>query len=152
MRRVLAYVLTLLNFALFLLTFIATRDLYQTLFALFYRLGTDRDMSAFQVSALLRTGDMVGMFVMGLAVIVLIIVIQSVYERARDYAQLGVRFALVLGLQLLWIGLTRVLVWLIPVGVATFGLDEYTLVPLLAGGAAVVAAIVLRRRPSASRS
>ena len=107
MRRVLGYALTLLNFGLFLLVFVATRDLYKTLFAFFYYLATDRDMSAFRVSALLRTGDMVGMFFMGLALIVLIIVIQASYERSRDYAQLGARFALVLGLQLVWIGFTR---------------------------------------------
>ena len=153
MRRVVGYLLTLLNFGLFLLVFIATRDFYKTLFAFFYYLGIDRDMSAFRVSSLLRTGDMVGMFFMGLAVIVLIIVIQAAYERTRDYAQLGARFALVFGLQLVWIGFTRVLVAIIPVGdVPTFGIDGYTLVPLVAGGAAVVAAIVLRRRPSASRS
>ena len=153
MRRVVGYLLTLLNFGLFLLVFIATRDLYKTLFAFFYYLATERDMSAFRVSSLLRTGDMVGMFFMGLAVIVLIIVIQAAYERTRDFAQLGVRFALVFGLQLVWIGFTRVLVAIIPVmDVPTFGIDGYTLVPLVAGGAAVVAAIVFRRRPSASRS
>ena len=153
MRRVVGYLLTLLNFGLFLLVFIATRDFYKTLFAFFYYLAIDRDMSAFRVSSLLRTGDMVGMFFMGLAVIVLIIVIQAAYERTRDYAQLGARFALVFGLQLVWIGFTRVLVAIIPVGdVPTFGIDGYTLVPLVAGGAAVVAAIVFRRRPSASRS
>ena len=153
MRRVVGYLLTLLNFGLFLLVFVATRDLYKTLFAFFYYLAIDRDMSAFRVSSLLRTGDMVGMFFMGLAVIVLIIVIQAAYERTRDFAQLGVRFALVFGLQLVWIGFTRVLVAIIPVGdVPTFGIDGYTLVPLVAGGAAVVAAIVLRRRRSASRS
>ena len=152
MRRVVGYLLTLLNFGLFLLVFIATRDLYKTLFAFFYYLATERDVSAFRVSALLRTGDMVGMFFMGLAIIVLIIVIQAAYERTRDFAQLGARFALVLGLQLVWIGFTRVLVSVIPVDVATFGIDLYTLVPLFAGGAAVAAAIVLRRRPSASRS
>ena len=152
MRRVVGYLLTLLNFGLFLLVFVATRDLYKTLFAFFYYLATDRDMSAFRVSALLRTGDMVGMFFMGLAVIVLIIVIQAAYERTRDFAQLGARFALVFGLQLVWIGFTRVLVSVIPAGVPTFGIDGYTLVPLFAGGAAVFAAIVLRRRPSASRS
>ena len=152
MRRVVGYVLTLLNFGLFLLVFIATRDLYKTLFAFFYYLATERDMSAFRVSSLLRTGDMVGMFFMGLVTIVLIIVIQAAYERTRDFAQLGARFALVLGLQLVWIGFTRVLVSIIPVGVPTFAIDLYTMVPLCAGGAAVVAAIVLRRRPSASRS
>ena len=153
MRRVVGYLLTLLNFGLFLLVFITTRDLYKTLFAFFYYLAIDRDMSAFRVSSLLRTGDMVGMFFMGLAVIVLIIVIQAAYERTRDFAQLGVRFALVFGLQLGWIGFTRVLVAIIPVGdVPTFGIDGYTLVPLVAGGAAVVAAIVFRRRRSASRS
>ena len=142
MRRVVGYLLTLLNFGLFLLVFVATRDLYKTLFAFFYYLAIDRDMSAFRVSSLLRTGDMVGMFFMGLAVIVLIIVIQAAYERTRDFAQLGARFALVFGLQLVWIGFTRVLVAIIPVGdVPTFGIDGYTLVPLVAGGAAVVAAI-----------
>ena len=121
MRRVVGYLLTLLNFGLFLLVFVATRDLYKTLFAFFYYLAIDRDMSAFRVSSLLRTGDMVGMFFMGLAVIVLIIVIQAAYERTRDFAQLGVRFALVFGLQLVWIGFTRVLVAIIPVGdVPTF--------------------------------
>ena len=152
MRRVLSYVLTLVNFALFLLVFIVTRDLYQTLFVFFYRLATARDLSAFRVSALLRTFDMVSMFVMGLGVIVLIIVIQAAFERARSGVQLGARFALVIGLQLVWVGATRVLVWMIPAGVRTFGLDGYTLLPLAAGGAAVVAAIVLRRRPSTSRS
>ena len=152
MRRAVGYVLTLLNFGLFLLVFIATRDLYKTLFAFFYYLATERDMSAFRVSSLLRTGDMVGMFFMGLATIVLIILIQAAYERTRNFAQLGARFALVVGLQLVWIGFTRVLVSIIPVGVPTFAIDLYTLVPLFAGAAAVVAAIVLRRRPSASRS
>jgi len=152
MRRVVGYLLTLLNFGLFLLVFVATRDLYKALFAFFYYLAIDRDMSAFRVSSLLRTGDMVGMFFMGLATIVLIIVIQAAYERTRDFAQLGARFALVFGLQLVWIGFTRVLVSIIPLDVATFGIDGFTLVPLVAGGAAVVAAIVLRRRPSASRS
>ena len=41
---------------------------------------------------------------------------------------------------------------IVAAGVPTFGIDAYTLVPLVAGGAAVVAAIVWRRRPSASRS
>ena len=150
MRRVLSYALTLLNFALFLLVFIVTRDLYQTLFVFFYRLATAREMSAFRVSALLRTFDMVGLFVLGLVVIVLIIVIQAAYERARNSAQLGARFALVIGLQLMWIGATRVIVWIIPAGVRNLSLDVYTLLPLAAGGAALVAGIMLRRRLSAS--
>ena len=150
MRRVLSYALTLLNFALFLLVFIVTRDLYQTLFVFFYRLATAREMSAFRVSALLRTFDMVGLFVLGLVVIVLIIVIQAAYERARSSAQLGARFALVIGLQLMWIGATRVIVWIIPAGVRNLSLDAYTLLPLAAGGAALVAGIMLRRRLSAS--
>ena len=150
MRRVLSYALTLLNFALFLLVFIVTRDLYQTLFVFFYRLATAREMSAFRVSALLRTFDMVGLFGLGLVVIVLIIVIQAAYERARNSAQLGARFALVIGLQLMWIGATRVIVWIIPAGVRNLSLDAYTLLPLAAGGAALVAGIMLRRRLSAS--
>ena len=150
MRRVLSYALTLLNFALFLLVFIVTRDLYQTLFVFFYRLATAREMSAFRVSALLRTFDMVGLFGLGLVVIVLIIVIQAAYERARNSAQLGARFALVIGLQLMWIGATRVIVWIIPAGVPNLSLDAYTLLPLAAGGAALVAGIMLRRRLSAS--
>jgi hypothetical protein len=150
MRRVLSYALTLLNFALFLLVFIVTRDLYQTLFVFFYRLATAREMSAFRVSALLRTFDMVGLFGLGLVVIVLIIVIQAAYERARSSAQLGARFALVIGLQLMWIGATRVIVWIIPAGVRNLSLDAYTLLPLAAGGAALVAGIMLRRRLSAS--
>ena len=99
MRKVLSYALTLVNFAGFLLVFVVTRDLYRTLFAVLYGVATSRDMSAFQVSAALRTFDMVGMLVMGLAAIVLIIVIQSVYEGARDGVQLGARFATVSGLQ-----------------------------------------------------
>ncbi|MDE0448133.1 MAG: hypothetical protein OXH96_15825 [Spirochaetaceae bacterium] len=152
MRKVLSYLLTLVNFAGFLLVFVVTRDLYRTLFAVLYGLATSRDMSAFQVSAALRTFDMVGMFVMGLAAIVLIIVIQSVYEGARDGVQLGARFATVSGMQMAWIGATRVLVWLLPVGVHDMGLDGYTLVPLAAGGAAIAVGILLRRRTSASRS
>ena len=150
MRRVLSYPLTLVNFGLFLLAFIVTRDLYQTLFVFFYRLATARDLSAFRVSALLRTFDMVSLFGMGLVMIVLIIVIQALYERARDSTQLGARFALVTGLQLMWIGATRVLVWMTPTGVLDLSLDGYALLPLVAGGAAVIAAIVLRRRHSAS--
>ena len=152
MRKVLSYLLTLVNFGGFLLVFVVTRDLYRTLFAVLYGLATSRDMSAFQVSAALRTFDMVGMFVMGLAAIVLIIVIQSVYEAARDGVQLGARFATVSGLQVAWIGITRVLVWLLPVGVHDMGLDGYTLVPLVAGGAAIAVGILLRRRTPASRS
>ena len=152
MRKVLSYVLTLVNFAAFLLVFIATRDLYQTLFALLYGVATARDMSAFQVSAALRTFDMVGMFVMGLAAIVLIIVIQSAYERARSGVQLTARFCTVLGLQVAWVGFTRVLVWLMPVGVRGVGLDRYTLLPLAAGGAAIAVGILLRRRTPAPRS
>ena len=152
MRKVLSYVLTLVNFGGFLLVFIVTRDLYRTLFAVLYGLATSRDMSAFQVSAALRTFDMVGMFVMGLAAIVLIIVIQTLYERARDGVQLGARFATVSGLQVAWVGVTRVLVWLLPVGVHGMGLDGYTLVPLAAGGAAITVGILLRRRTPASRS
>ena len=147
-----SYVLTLLNFALFLLVFIATRDLYQTLFTVLYGVATERDMSAFQVSAGLRTLDMVGMLVMGIGVIVLIIVIQSAYERARSGIQLGARFATVFGMQVAWVGLTRVLIWLTPVGVRHMALDSYTLLPLAAGGAAIVAGILLRRRIAASRS
>ena len=147
-----SYVLTLLNFGLFLLVFIATRDLYQTLFAVLYGAATDRDMSAFQVSAGLRTLDMVGMFVMGIAVIVLIIVIQSAYERARSGVQLGARFAIVFGVQVAWVGFTRVLIWLMPVGVSHMALDSYTLLPLVVGSAAIVAGILLRRRSLASRS
>ena len=116
----------------------------------FYRLATAREMSAFRVSALLRTFDMVGLFGLGLVVIVLIIVIQAAYERARNSAQLGARFALVIGLQLMWIGATRVIVWIIPAGVRNLSLDAYTLLPLAAGGAALVAGIMLRRRLSAS--
>ena len=85
--------------ACFLLVFIVTRDLYQTLFAVLYGMATAHDMSAFQVSAGLRTLDMVGMFVMGLAAIVLVIMIQATYERARSGVQLGARFATVFGLQ-----------------------------------------------------
>ena len=150
MLRVLSYVFTLVNFALFLLVFLVTRDLYQTLFAFFYRLATAGEMSAFRVSALLRTFDMVGLFVLGLAMIVLTIVIQAAYERARDGTRLGARFALVTGLQLTWIGATRVLVWMIPASGRNLSLDGYTLLPLAAGGAAVIAGIMLRRRPSAS--
>ncbi len=150
MLRVLSYVFTLLNFALFLLAFVVTRDLYQTLFAFFYRLATAGEMSAFRVSALLRTFDMVSLFVLGLAMIVLTIVIQAAYERARGGTRLGARFALVTGLQLTWIGATRVLVWLIPANERNLILDGYALLPLAAGGAAVVAGIMLRRRPSAS--
>lgn len=150
MLRVLSYVFTLVNFALFLLVFLVTRDLYQTLFAFFYRLATAGEMSAFRVSALLRTFDMVGLFVLGLAMIVLTIVIQAAYERARGGTRLGARFALVTGLQLTWIGATRVLVWMIPASGRNLSLDGYTLLPLAAGGAAVVAGIMLRRRPSAS--
>ena len=152
MRKVLSYALTLVNFAGFLLVFVVTRDLYRTLFAVLYGVATSRDMSAFQVSAALRTFDMVGMFVMGLAAIVLIIVIQSVYEGARSGVQLGARFATVSGLQVGWIGITRVLVWLLPVGVHDMGLDGYTLIPLAAGGAAIAVGILLRRRTPASRS
>lgn len=152
MRKALSYLLTLLNFALFLLVFIVTRDLYQTLFAMLYGMATAHDMSAFQVSAGLRTLDMVGMFVMGIAAIVLIIVIQSAYERARSGVQLGARFATVLGLQLAWVGCTRVLIWLLPVGVRHVALDRYTLLPLVAGGAAIAIGILLRRRAPASRS
>lgn len=152
MRTVLSYALTLLNFAVFLLLFIVTRDLYQTLFAVLYEAATARDMSAFQVSASLRTLDMVGMFVMGLGAIVLIIVIQSAYERARSGIQLGARFATVLGLQLAWIGFARVLIWLMPVGVRHVALDLYTLLPLVAGGAAIAVGILLRWRTAASRS
>ena len=149
MRKVLGYALTLVNFAAFLLVFIVTRDLYQTLFALLYGVATARDMSAFQVSAALRTFDMVGMFVMGLAVIVLIIVIQSAYERARSGVQLTARFATVAGLQVAWIGFTRVVVWLMPIGVRG-GLDGYTLIPLVAGSAAIAVGILLRQRTPAS--
>ena len=152
MRKALSYVLTLLNFGLFLLVFIATRDLYRTLFAVLYGEATARDMSAFQVSAALRTFDMVGMLVMGIAVIVLIIVIQSSYEKARSGVQLTARFATVLGLQVAWVGVTRVLAWLLPVGVHNMGLDGYTLIPLAAGGAAIAVGILLRRRTPASRS
>lgn len=151
MRQVLSYALTLLNFGLFLLVFVVTRDLYQTLFAFLYGVATAHDMSAFQVSAALRTFDMVGMFVMGLAVIVLIIVIESFFGRARSGVQLAARFATVLGLQVAWIGFTRVLVWLLPVSVRSVGLDIYTLLPLAAGGAAIVVGILLRRRVPASR-
>ena len=150
MLRVLSYVFTLLNFALFLLAFVVTRDLYQTLFAFFYRLATAGEMSAFRVSALLRTFDMVSLFILGLAMIVLTIVIQAAYERARGGTRLGARFALVTGLQLTWIGATRVLVWLIPANERNLILDGYALLPLAAGGAAVFAGIMLRRRPSAS--
>ena len=152
MLKALSYLLTLLNFGLFLLVFVVTRDLYQTLFALLYGVATAHDMSAFQVSAGLRTLDMVGMFLMGLAAIVLVIVIQSVYERARSGVQLAARFAMVLGLQVAWVGVTRVLVWLMPVGVRHVALDRYTLLPLVAGIAAIVAGILLRRRTSAPRS
>ena len=38
-----------------------------------------------------------------------------------------------LGVQVAWIGFTRVLVWLIPVDVGSVGLDRYTLLPLVAG-------------------
>ena len=152
MRKVLSYALTLVNFGLFLLVFIVTRDLYQTLFAMLYGVATAHDMSAFQVSAGLRTLDMVGMFVMGIAAIVLIIMIQSAYEGARSGTQLAARFATVFGLQVLWIGATRVLIWLMPVGVRHMALDSYTLLPLLAGSAAIVAGILLRRRTSAPRS
>ena len=152
MRKALSYVLTLLNFGLFLLVFIVTRDLYQTLFAVLYGMATAHDMSAFQVSASLRTLDMVGMFVMGLAAIVLVIMIQATYERARSGIQLGARFATVFGLQVLWIGVTRVLIWLMPVGVRHVALDRYTLLPLVAGGAAIAVGILLRRRTSAPRS
>lgn len=152
MRKALSYVLTLGNFGLFLLVFVATRDLYRTLFAMLYGMATERDMSAFQVSAALRTFDMVGMFVMGLAAIVLIIMIQSSYEGARSGVQLTARFATVLGLQVAWIGFTRVLVWLMPVGVRDMGLDSYTLAPLVGGGAAIAVGILLRRRTSTSRS
>ena len=151
MRKVFSYALTLLNFGLFLLVFVVTRDLYHTLFALLYGVATARDMSAFQVSAALRTIDMVGLFVMGLAVIVLIIVIEASYERARSGIQLAARFATVLGVQVAWIGFTRVLVWLIPVDVGSVGLDRYTLLPLVAGSAAIVVGILLRRRVPASR-
>ena len=152
MRKVLSYLLTLVNFAAFLLVFIATRDLYQTLFALLYGVATARDMSAFQVSAALRTFDMVGMFVMGLAAIVLIIVIQSAYERARNGIQLTARFLTVFGLQVAWVGFTRVVVWLMPLGVRGVGLDGYTLLPLVAGSAAIAVGILMRRRSPASRS
>ena len=152
MRKVMSYVLTLLNFALFLLVFIATRDLYQTLFTVLYGVATERDMSAFQVSASLRTLDMVGMLVMGIGVIVLIIVIQSAYERARSGVQLGARFAIVFGVQVAWVGFTRVLILLMPVGVSHMALDSYTLLPLVAGSAAIVAGILLRRRSLAPRS
>ena len=150
MRKVLGYALTLVNFAAFLLVFIATRDLYQTLFALVYGVATARDMSAFQVSAALRTFDMVGMFVMGLAVIVLIIVIQTAYERARSGVQLAARFATVAGLQMAWIGCTRVVVGLLPLGVPGVGVDGYTLIPLAAGSAAIAVGILLRQRIPAS--
>ena len=152
MRKALSYVLTLLNFGLFLLVFIVTRDLYQTLFAMLYGVATERDMSAFQVSAGLRTLDMVGMFVMGIGAIVLVIVIQAAYERARSGIQLAARFMTVLGLQVAWIGLTRILIWATPVGVRHVALDRYTLLPLAAGGAAILVGILLRRRISASRS
>ena len=151
MRKALSYVLTLLNFGVFLLVFIVTRDLYQTLFAVLYGVATERDMSAFQVSAALRTLDMVGMFLMGIAAIVLVIVIQASYERSRSGMQLTARFATVIGLQVTWIGLSRVLIWLMPVGVSHMALDRYTLLPLVAGGAAVAAGILLRRRVPASR-
>ena len=143
--------LTLLNFGLFLLVFIVTRDLYQTLFAVLYGVATERDMSAFQVSAALRTLDMVGMFIMGIAAIVLVIVIQAAYERARGGVQLAARFMAVFGLQVAWIGLARVLIWVMPVGVRHVALDRYTLLPLAAGGAAILVGILLRRRTSASR-
>jgi hypothetical protein len=152
MLKALSYVLTLLNFAVFLLVFIVTRDLYQTLFAVLYGAATERDMSAFQVSAALRTLDMVGMFVMGVGAIVLVIVIQAFYERARTGMQLGARFLTMAGLQVAWIGLTRVLIWAMPVGVRHIALDRYTLLPLAAGGAAIVAGILLRRRIAASQS
>ena len=152
MLKALSYVLTLLNFAVFLLVFIVTRDLYQTLFAVLYGVATERDMSAFQVSAALRTLDMVGMFLMGIGAIVLVIVIQAFYERARGGMQLASRSLTVAGLQVAWIGLARVLIWVMPVGVRHVALDRYTLLPLAAGGAAIVAAILLRRRAAASLS
>lgn len=149
MRQVLSYLLTLFNFAVFLLVFVVTRDLYQTLFVFFYRLATAAEVSAFRVSSVLRTFDMAAMFFMGLALIVVIILIQAAYDRAGTVSRLGARFALVIGLQLLWIGATRVLVWMIPDTGRNFGLDGYTLLPLAAGGAAVIAGMVLRRRLSA---
>ena len=33
-----------------------------------------------------------------------------------------------------WIGCTRVVVWLLPLGVPGVGVDGYTLIPLAAGG------------------
>ena len=152
MRRLLSYVLTILNFGMFLLVFAVTRDLYQRIFVFFYRLGTEREISGFRMSALLRTIDMVSLFVMGLVVIVLIILIQAAYERASSMAQLSGRFAFVLGLQLVWIGASRVAAWLIPSGLGVLSLDLYTFVPLAAGGTAVIAGILLKRRVSASRN
>lgn len=149
MRTVLAYAFTLLNFGLFLLAFVVTRDLYQTLFVFIYRLVTAGEVSGFRVSALLRTVDMAAMFFLGLGMIVLIIVIQAAYERAGGLSRLGARFALVTGLQLTWIGATRVLVWMIPGNERNMALDVITLLPLAAGGAAVVAGMLLRRRQSA---
>lgn len=149
MRTVLAYAFTLLNFGLFLLAFVVTRDLYQTLFVFIYRLATAGEVSGFRVSALLRTVDMAAMFFLGLGMIVLIIVIQAAYERAGALSRLGARFALVTGWQLTWIGATRVLVWMIPGNERNMALDVITLLPLAAGGAAVVAGMLLRRRQSA---
>lgn len=150
MRIVLSYAFTLLNFAVFLLAFVVTRDLYQTLFVFIYRVATAGEVSAFRVSALLRTVDMAAMFILGLGMIVLIIVIQAAYERAGALPRLGARFALVTGLQLTWIGATRVLVWMIPGNERNMVLDAITLLPLAAGAAAVVAGMLLKRRQSAS--
>ena len=82
--------------------------------------------------------------------IVLIIVIQTAYERARSGVQLTARFATVAGLQVAWIGFTRVVVWLLPIGVRGVGLDGYTLIPLVAGSAAIAVGILLRQRTPAS--
>lgn len=150
MRIVLSYAFTLLNFAVFLLAFVVTRDLYQTLFVFIYRVATAGEVSAFRVSALLRTVDMAAMFILGLGMIVLIIVIQAAYERAGGLSRLGARFAMVTGLQLTWIGATRVLVWMIPGNERNMVLDAITLLPLAAGAAAVVAGMLLKRRQSAS--
>lgn len=150
MRIVLSYAFTLLNFAVFLLAFVVTRDLYQTLFVFIYRVATAGEVSAFRVSALLRTVDMAAMFILGLGMIVLIIVIQAAYERAGGLSRLGARFTLVTGLQLTWIGATRVLVWMIPGNERNMVLDAITLLPLAAGAAAVVAGMLLKRRQSAS--
>ena len=149
MRIVLSYAFTLLNFGLFLLAFVVTRDLYQTLFVFIYQLATAGEVSGFRVSALLRTVDMAAMFILGLGMIVLIIVIQAAYERAGGLSRLGARFTLVTGWQLTWIGATRVLVWMIPGNERNMVLDAITLLPLAAGGAAVVAGMLLRRRQSA---